>query len=231
MRISRFIALAAIAVVATSCSGKCEQDNAALQKRVDSLKAENDDLRKGWASVSDERDELAKRKNTIAEIALKFSLECGSSAAAVAPSGTATSVWFVYADGTRTQFSDGVAQPAELAQTAKGQYQLTLSYQPKDNADPIGQSIGSLAKISAIEVHFRTLLAQSNLHCTSISHVVVQINGLDTLQSGNIALADAPAVATAPAGDAYDAVDTRDFFREVEKTYSDILDRRLHRVP
>ena len=45
MRILRFVALAAIAVVATSCSGKCEQDNAALQKRVDSLKAENADLR------------------------------------------------------------------------------------------------------------------------------------------------------------------------------------------
>ena len=221
--------LAAIAAVAASCSNKCEQDNAALKKQVVSLKAEIASLRTEWAKAADERDELTKRKYTIAGIVLKFSLACTSGAATVAPVRAAASVWFVSDTGTRMQFADDVARPVELAQTAKGQYELTLTYQPKDGADPIGQDIGSLTKVAAIELHFRNLLAQSNLHCASISRFDVQINGLDTLQTGNVPLAATPMASAAPDGDAFDTVDSRQFFSGVEGAYADIFDRRIHR--
>ena len=120
MRISRIVMLAAIAAITASCSDKCEKDNAALQKRIDSQKTEIADLRNQWSSLGAERDELVARKNTIAAIVLKFSLACTSGAAAVAPSRTAASLWFVYDNGSRLQFADDVARPAELAQTAKG---------------------------------------------------------------------------------------------------------------
>ena len=230
MRISRIVMLAAIAAVAASCSNKCEQDNAALKKQVVSLKAEIASLRTEWAKAADERDELTKRKYTIAGIVLKFSLACTSGAATVAPSRAAASVWFVSDTGTRMQFADDVARPAELAQTAKGQYELTLTYQPKDSADPIGQSISSLSTVAAIELHFRDMLKQSNLRCTSISRFGVEINGLDTLQSGSIPLDDTPAYNAAPTGDTFETVNTRQFFSGAGDAYTEISDRRVHRV-
>lgn len=231
MRLSSLVLLTAVAITASACSKKCEQDSAVLQTKIVKQQDENLTLRNQMAGLIAERDELDARSKTVSSFDLRISLECVSDAAAMAPPHSAIVVTAILDNGNRVTFVDDMTRPITLTQTAKGHYELALAFRPKDDGAPIGQSVASLTSLGTLELHNREVLAPLNLHCASIAHLIVEINGLDTLQGDNIPLAEASLYNTSAAGAVLDTVDTRQFFSGVAQAYAQMADRRLHRAP
>ena len=231
MRLLRSSLLTAIAATAAACSKKCEQDSLVLQTKIAKQQDENLTLKNQMAGLIAERDEIDARSKTVSSFGLRIALACTSDVAAAPPPRGAIALTVVLDNGSRIAFVEDMTRPIILTQTAKGHYELDLAYRPKDDGAPIGQSVASLTELGTLEMHNREVLAPLNLHCASIAHLVVEINGIDTLQSDNIALAEATLYDTSAANAAPDTVDTRDFFSGVAKAYAQLADRRLHRAP
>jgi hypothetical protein len=231
MRLSSLALLTALALTAAACSKKCEQDSAALQTKIAKEQDQNLTLRNQLAGLIAERDELDARTKTVSSLGLRIALACVSDAVAAPPPHSAIAVTVVLDNGNRVAFVDDTTRPITLTQTAKGHSELALAYRPKDDGAPIGQSVASLTSLNTLEMHNREVLTPLNLHCDSIAHLIVEINGLDTLQGDNIPLAEATLYNASPGGAAPDTVDTRQFFSGVAQAYAQIADRRLHRAP
>ncbi|MGA7713324.1 MAG: hypothetical protein WCA81_15575 [Rhizomicrobium sp.] len=231
MRLTSFVLLMAIAITGAACSKKCEQDSAALQTKIAKQQDENLTLRNQMAGLIAERDELDTRSKTVSSFGLRLALACTSDVVVAPPPHSAIVVTAILDNGNRVAFVDDMTRPITLTQTAKGHYELALAYRPKDDGEPIGQRVASLTGLNTLELHNREVLTPLNLHCASIAHLIVEVNGLDTLQGDNIPLAEATLYNTPATGAAPDTVDTRQFFSGVAQAYAQMADRRLHRAP